>query len=81
MAWRECKRCHMRLFFIEGQELPLEGYCEVCYEQVTGKSSMCRGSGQIERAHLGKSGCLRCEGDGRAVLVDGKTRNHKPKQN
>lgn len=72
MAWRACKRCRRRLFFIEGQIPPLEGYCEGCYEEVTGKCSMCQGTGQIERAHLGKSDCVKCDGSGRAAQLDEK---------
>jgi DnaJ-class molecular chaperone len=73
MAWRECKRCQRRLFYIEGQPLPLEGYCEACYEAVTGKCAMCAGTGQIERAHLGKSDCLKCDGSGQAIELDGES--------
>ncbi len=68
--WRECKRCRRRMFFVEGQPLPLEGYCEACYEAVTGKCAMCEGTGLIERAHLGKSDCLKCEGSGQAIQLD-----------
>lgn len=73
MMWRECKRCQRRMFYVEGQPLPLEGYCEACYEAVTGKCAMCEGTGQIERAHLGKSDCLKCDGSGRASLLNGES--------
>ena len=70
MAWRECKRCHKKLFSIKSQLPPLEGYCEQCYEVVTGKCAACSGSGQIQRAHLGTMECSKCEGTGQAVQSD-----------
>jgi hypothetical protein len=71
MAWRECKRCQKRLFFIEGKEPPLDGYCEACYEEMTGKCALCQGTGEIERAHLGVSECWKCEGTGDAIAPNG----------
>jgi hypothetical protein len=64
--WRECKRCHKKLLVIKNQPLPHDGYCEACYEAVTGNCAACEGTGQIQRAHLGTMECPKCEGTGRA---------------
>jgi hypothetical protein len=66
MTWHECKRCKKKIFVIEGQPLPHEGYCGQCYEIVTGKCAECSGTGMIHRAHLGSMECLKCEGTGKA---------------
>ena len=74
MVWQECKRCHKKLFSLKNQQLPHDGYCEQCYETVTGKCSACHGSGQVQRAHLGTMECLKCEGTGRAEPTDSPRR-------
>ncbi len=71
MAWYECHRCQKRMLLIQGQPLPYEGYCGDCFETVTGRCAECRGSGQIQRAHLGTLECFRCEGTGQAPVTGG----------
>ena len=71
MVWKECKRCHRKLFSIKDQMLPHGGYCEKCYETETGKCSACYGTGQVQRAHLGTMECLKCEGNGWAEQSEG----------
>jgi len=70
MAWTKCKRCHKKLFSVKDQPLPHNGYCEKCYEVVTGKCAAYYGTGQIQRAHLGTMECLKCEGTGRVEQSD-----------
>jgi DnaJ-class molecular chaperone len=66
MAWRLCQKCNRKLFDWPGRAIPLNGYCERCYETVTGQCAGCEGTGQINRAHLGTAECPRCDGSGQA---------------
>jgi hypothetical protein len=66
MAWLECKQCRRKIFQVEGRSPAHDGWCGDCYEQVTGKCADCKGTGQIERAHLGTSECAKCDGTGKA---------------
>ena len=67
MAWLECKECGRKIFHVEGRPPAHEGWCGTCYERNTGKCAECKGTGQIERAHLGTFECPKCDGTGRAA--------------
>jgi len=61
-----CRRCSKKVLSIREKDLPLDGYCEDCYELVTGKCSGCSGTGLVRRGHLGTMECPKCEGSGLA---------------